>query len=76
MREVEPNFKYCEPCGTIGAWVLYVNMQPGAGFQAHRHEGAGEFFITKGALIYDVSRAGAGTYGFEPVYAEHFSARC
>ncbi len=76
MREVGLSFKYCEPCGKTGAWVLYVNMQPGAGFQAHLHEGTGEFFTTKRELIYDVGRARVGTYGFEPVFAEHFSARC
>ena len=69
-------FQILRTCSKTGTWVLYVNMQPGAGFQAHRHEGTGEFFITKGELIYDVGRAGAGTYGFEPVFAEHFSARC
>ena len=59
MREVELSFKYCEPFGKTGAWVLYVNIQPGASFQAHRHEGTGEFFTTAGELIYDVGRARA-----------------
>ena len=59
-----------------GDWTLYVQMDPGAAFQAHRHQGSGEFFITKGELIYDIGRAPAGTYGFEPVYAEHFDAKC
>ena len=69
-------FQILRTCNKTGEWVLYVNMQPGAGFQAHRHEGTGQFFITKGELIYDVGRAGVGTYGFEPVFAEHFRARC
>ena len=33
-----------------------------------------EFFITKGELLYDVGSAPAGTYGYEPVFAEHFIA--
>ena len=42
-----------------GHWVLYA-MEPGARFQPHRHEGWGQFFITKGELIYDVGSAPAG----------------
>ena len=69
-------FKVLRTCESTGKWALYVNMQPGASFQAHRHEGYGEFFITKGELIYDVGKAPKGTYGYEPIFAEHFEARC
>ena len=69
-------FKILRTCAKTGKWALYVKMQPGACFQAHRHEGYGEFFITKGELIYDVGRAPKGTYGYEPIFAEHFEARC
>ena len=69
-------FKVLRTCAKTGKWALYVNMQPGASFQAHRHEGYGEFFITEGELIYDVGRAPKGTYGYEPIFAEHFEARC
>ena len=69
-------FQILRTCEKTGEWVLFVNMQPGAGFQAHRHEGNGQFFVTKGELIYDAGRAPAGTYGFEPLFAEHFNARC
>jgi anti-sigma factor ChrR (cupin superfamily) len=69
-------FQILRTCKKTGEWVLFVNMQPGAGFQAHRHEGNGQFFVTKGELIYDAGRAPAGTYGFEPLFAEHFHARC
>ena len=51
-------------------------MECGARFQAHRHEGTGQFFILSGELIYDVGTAPAGTYGFEPVFAEHSDAHC
>ena len=60
-------FKVLRACLKTGDWTLYVQMDPGAAFQAHRHQGSGEFFITKGELIYDIGRAPAGTYGFEPV---------
>ena len=69
-------FKVLRACRQTGAWALYVKMDPGAGFQPHRHQGTGEFFITKGELLYDVGSAPAGTYGFEPLFAEHFEARC
>ena len=59
-----------------GQWVLYVKMEPGARFQPHRHEGWGQFFITKGELIDDVGSAPAGTYGFEPIFAVHHEAGC
>ena len=69
-------FKVLRACRTTGDWALYVNMQPGAAFQPHRHQGPGQFFITRGELLYEVGSAPEGTYGFEPIFAEHFSARC
>lgn len=69
-------FKVLRACRVTGDWALYVNMQPGAAFQPHRHQGPGQFFVTQGELLYDVGSAPAGTYGFEPVFAEHVSARC
>ena len=69
-------FKVLRACRQTGDWALYVHMQPGASFQPHRHQGPGQFFITKGELLYDVGSAPAGTYGFEPIFAEHYEARC
>lgn len=70
------SFKVLRACRQTGAWALYVKMEPGAAFQPHRHQGTGEFFITKGELLYEVGSAPEGTYGFEPLFAEHFEARC
>ncbi len=69
-------FKVLRLCEKTGQWVLYVRMEPGARFQPHRHEGWGQFFITKGELIYDVGYAQTGTYGFEPIFAVHHEAGC
>ena len=69
-------FKILRICEKTGQWALYVHMEPGARSQAHRHEGTGQFFILSGELIYDVGIAPAGTYGFEPVFAEHSDAHC
>ncbi len=69
-------FKVLRACPVTGDWALFVNMEPGAAFQSHRHQGVGQFFITKGELLYEVGSAPEGTYGFEPVFAEHAQARC
>ncbi len=59
-----------------GDWVLWVTMQPGATFAPHWHLGHGQYFITKGELIYDVGSAPAGTYGYEPIGSRHAEAHC
>lgn len=59
-----------------GDFVLYVNMQPGAEFASHKHLSNGEYFVTKGELIYDVGSAPAGTYGYEPIGSVHNIAGC
>jgi anti-sigma factor ChrR (cupin superfamily) len=69
-------FKILRACRITGDWAVFVNMEPGASFQPHRHQGPGQFFVTKGELLYEVGSAPEGTYGFEPVFAEHSRARC
>ena len=59
-----------------GDWVLWVEMQPGATFAPHWHLGHGQYFVTKGELLYDVGSAPAGTYGYEPIWSRHNEARC
>lgn len=59
-----------------GDWVLWVCMQPGATFAPHWHLGHGQYFVTKGELIYDVGSAPVGTYGYEPIGSRHTEARC
>ena len=76
MWGAAPSSKNLRICEKTGQWALYVHMECGARFQAHRHEGTGQFFILSGELIYDVGTAPAGTYGFEPVFAEHSDAHC
>ena len=70
------HFQVLRLCEQTGQWALYVHMAPGARFQAHRHEGTGQFFVTKGELIYDAGRAKPGTYGFEPIFGTHVDAHC
>ncbi|MBS7670048.1 cupin domain-containing protein [Croceicoccus gelatinilyticus] len=59
-----------------GDWVLWVKMEPGATFAPHWHLGHGQYFVTKGELIYDVGSAPEGTYGYEPIGSRHNEARC
>lgn len=59
-----------------GDWVLWVQMEPGATFAPHWHLGHGQYFVTKGELIYDVGSAPAGTYGYEPIGSRHAEAHC
>jgi anti-sigma factor ChrR (cupin superfamily) len=59
-----------------GDWVLWVKMDPGATFAPHWHLGHGQYFVTKGELIYDVGSAPTGTYGYEPIGSRHNEARC
>ena len=59
-----------------GDWVLWVEMDPGASFAPHWHLGHGQYFVTKGELLYDVGSARAGTYGYEPIGSRHAEARC
>ncbi|GGD38662.1 cupin domain-containing protein [Croceicoccus pelagius] len=59
-----------------GDWVLWVKMEPGATFAPHWHLGHGQYFVTKGELIYDVGSAPEGTYGYEPIGSRHSEARC
>lgn len=59
-----------------GDWVLWVSMEPGATFAPHWHLGHGQYFVTRGELIYDVGSAPEGTYGYEPIGSRHNEARC
>lgn len=60
---------------TTGEWALYVRMQPGSKIAPHKHLSAGEFFVTKNELLYDVGSAPAGTYGYEALGEIHSQAR-
>ena len=60
---------------TTGEFALFVRMQPGSRIAPHKHLSAGEFFVTKGELIYDVGRAPAGVYGYEALGEVHEEAR-
>lgn len=68
-------FQLLRFCAVTGRWALYVRMQPGSRILPHKHLSSGEFFVTKGELLYDVGSAPAGVYGYEALGEVHEVAR-
>lgn len=68
-------FQLLRFCAVTGRWALYVRMQPGSRILPHKHLSSGEFFVTKGELLYDVGSAAVGVYGFEALGEVHERAR-
>jgi anti-sigma factor ChrR (cupin superfamily) len=59
-----------------GQWSGLIRMEAGARFAPHKHYGAAEFFVLKGALEYRAGVAHAGAYGYEPNTVEHGATTC
>ncbi len=68
-------FQLLRYCDVTGQWALYVRMAPGSRILTHRHLSSGEFFVTRGELIYDAGSAPAGVYGYEALGEVHSEAR-
>ncbi len=54
-----------------GRFTLLLRCQPGSFLPAHRHLGAGEYFVVKGRMEYRMGIAEEGSYGYEPIGAVH-----
>ena len=54
-----------------GRWTVVFRAQAGSFFPAHRHYGAGEYFVLKGRMEYRAGTAVAGVYGYEPLDVVH-----
>ena len=54
-----------------GRWVILIRARAGAAFTPHKHLGAGEYFMLKGAMEYRAGTATTGDYGYEPNGAVH-----
>jgi hypothetical protein len=54
-----------------GHFSIILRVEKGCTFQAHRHLGAGEFFILKGEAAYSDKVAKTGDYAYEGNYAIH-----
>lgn len=59
-----------------GAWSALIKMEPGARFAPHKHLGAADFYVIKGALEYRAGVARTGYYGYEPLGVEHGATTC
>jgi anti-sigma factor ChrR (cupin superfamily) len=65
------DFKLLRTCEVTGTWTVYFRAFAGSSFPLHRHYGAGEYFVTKGKMVYRAGEANAGDYGYEPLGAVH-----
>src|SRR5690606_16469178 len=54
-----------------GRWTVLLRCQPDSVFGKHKHLGAGEYYVVKGAMEYRMGRAEVGTYGYEPIGVIH-----
>ncbi|MGE0824429.1 MAG: 2,4'-dihydroxyacetophenone dioxygenase family protein [Candidatus Binatia bacterium] len=59
-----------------GQWSALLKMDPGARFAPHKHYGAADFYVLKGALEYRAGVAREGDYGYEPNTVEHGATTC
>jgi 2,4'-dihydroxyacetophenone dioxygenase len=59
-----------------GVWSALLKMEPGARFAPHKHLGAADFYVLKGALEYRAGIARQGDYGYEPLGVEHGATTC
>jgi 2,4'-dihydroxyacetophenone dioxygenase len=59
-----------------GQWSGLIKMESGARFAPHKHYGAADFYVLKGALEYRAGIASAGDYGYEPNTVEHGATTC
>jgi anti-sigma factor ChrR (cupin superfamily) len=54
-----------------GYWSALIKMDAGASFAAHKHLGAADFYVLKGAFGYRGGTASEGHYGYEPLGVIH-----
>lgn len=65
------DFRLLYTSAETGRWTVLFRAQPGSFFPAHRHYGAGEYFVLKGRMEYRAGVALAGAYGYEPLDVVH-----
>ena len=65
------DFRLLFSSAETGRFTLSLRCQPGSALPAHRHLGAGEYFVVKGRMDYRMGAAEEGSYGYEPIGAVH-----
>lgn len=59
-----------------GTWSSIMRMEAGSCFAPHKHLGAADFYVLRGALHYRAGTAKAGHYGYEPLGMVHGRTTC
>lgn len=59
-----------------GQWTALIRQDPGSVFAPHKHLGAADFHVLKGAVQYRMGEAPAGSYAYEPLGANHDETTC
>ncbi len=65
------DFRLLFTSAETGRFTLLLRCRPGTALPAHRHLGAGEYFVVKGRMEYRMGTAEEGSYGYEPIGAVH-----
>ena len=65
------DFRLLNTSTESGRWTVIFRAQAGSRFAAHRHLGAGEYYVLTGRMTYRMGEARAGTYGYEPLDVIH-----
>lgn len=65
------DFRLLFTSGETGRWSVLFRCQPGSFFPAHKHFGAGEYFVLQGRMEYRMGSAPGGTWGYEPLGTVH-----
>lgn len=65
------DYKILRTSAETGSWTVLFRCAKGSSFPPHRHHGAGEYFMFKGAMEYRMGGARAGDYGYEPLGVFH-----
>ncbi len=65
------DFKLLRISPEIGTWTVILRCAKGSSFPAHKHLGAGEYYVLKGAMHYRAGTATSNCYGYEPIGTVH-----
>lgn len=65
------DFRLLYSSAETGRFTLLLRCQAGSALPAHRHLGAGEYFVVTGRMEYRMGIAEQGSYGYEPIGAVH-----
>ena len=65
------DFKLLRTSAEVGTWTVILRCEKGSSFPAHKHLGAGEYYVITGEMNYRAGTARTGDYGYEPIGVTH-----